>query len=258
MAADAAIINEAGKMGMRSGQVELIVAIADAGSLGGAAKALGRSQPAFTVALKRIEEDLGAQLFHHSAQGVIPTPEGQKVIDRSRRILGDLVAIREELAQNRGELVGSVHAIVSLVAAMKVVPSVLLSMRNRFPGVQLQISGGHAPLAFRAIESGAADYVIGPNPGVRPGLFSEQLSRSGIQLLTGIGSRYAQTTDAATLAAADWAVIGPMDRQPLFVEMFASHGLAAPDPVFTSESILPLMSVLENSNLICVCRQHPW
>ena len=75
---------------MKAQYVELIDAVATLGSLAAAAKVLGKSQPAITKALKKIEGDLGVVLFHRVPSGIVPTLEGQTVIDRCRRIQSDL------------------------------------------------------------------------------------------------------------------------------------------------------------------------
>ncbi|MBB5873747.1 DNA-binding transcriptional LysR family regulator [Allocatelliglobosispora scoriae] len=70
-----------------------LCAIADAGSLGAAAVALGFSQPAMSTQLRRLEELLGGQLFVRSAAGVGLTPFGSDVIDQARDILSRVDAL---------------------------------------------------------------------------------------------------------------------------------------------------------------------
>ncbi|MBF9030479.1 LysR family transcriptional regulator [Rhodobacterales bacterium HKCCE3408] len=238
---------------MQARHVELIVAIADAGSLGAAADRLGRSQPALTKALKRAEEELGAQLFHRGAHGAIPTAEGARVIERCRRIQRDLAALDEDIAQGRGAVTGRIGVIVSPLAAMKIIPPVLARFRRRFLGVRVQIMGGHAPRAFRSLMTAEADFVIGPGPepGSIPGLSAEPLLTTGLDILSGANGRHATVSDPADLAGADWAAIGPIERRPYFVELLARAGLRAPDPVVTSDSILSILSTLETSDLLC-------
>lgn len=189
---------------MHPSHVELIVAIADAGSLGAAAKRIGKTQPAVTKALKRAEEDVGVQLFHRGAHGAHMTLDGARVVERCRRILRDLDALDEDLAQRRGELTGQIGVVVSPFAAMKIIPPVMARFASRFRGVRVQIRGGHAPKAFAALHSAEADFVIGPGPasGGEPGLIAEPLLQTGLALLTGGTSRYALTTDPQILGEA--------------------------------------------------------
>lgn len=67
--------------------LRLVVAIAEAGSLGKAALALPLALSAASARLKLLEHRLGTQLFERSAQGAQPTPPGRQFLDYARRIL---------------------------------------------------------------------------------------------------------------------------------------------------------------------------
>ncbi|MCT2589983.1 LysR family transcriptional regulator [Streptomyces sp. N2-109] len=76
--------------------LKTIRAIADAGSLTGAATALGVAQPALSAQLKRIERTLGGELFQRSRQGVRPTALGEMVLERVRVLLPTVRELQEE------------------------------------------------------------------------------------------------------------------------------------------------------------------
>ena len=75
---------------MKVQHIQTLVAIADAGSLRGAAEALGKSQPAITKALRQAEDDLGVALFQRSSRGVVVTELGERVLSRARTIAGEI------------------------------------------------------------------------------------------------------------------------------------------------------------------------
>ena len=69
-------------------QLSYFVAVADAGSLAGAAKILHVSQPSISAALSAIENTLDVDLFlRHHAQGVTLTPTGRQLLGAARAIL---------------------------------------------------------------------------------------------------------------------------------------------------------------------------
>ncbi|EAV45216.1 transcriptional regulator, LysR family protein [Roseibium aggregatum IAM 12614] len=238
---------------MKAQYVELIDAVATLGSMAAAAKALGKSQPAITKALKKIEADLGVFLFHRVPSGIVPTLEGQTVIDRCRRIQSDLQKLSEDVAQSRGQYVGMISVVVSPLAALKIIPPVMRRFQSRFPGVELNITGGHAPKAFHALRSGEADFVIGPAPDAQPkaGLHVEPLLTTSVTFLAGQQSHLKDLSKPQDLLTARWAVIGPSSRRPLFQDFFRMHGLQGPDPVIRSDSILSILSVIEQSEIVC-------
>ena len=69
-------------------QLEYAVAIADCGSVAGAAERLRVAQPSVSAALMKLEDQLGLQIFiRHHAQGVTPTSAGGRFLAAARSLL---------------------------------------------------------------------------------------------------------------------------------------------------------------------------
>lgn len=233
--------------------IEIILAIEAAGSLRGAAKALGRTQPALTKALRQAEADLGMAIFERGPSGVVPTEQGRAVLRRGRIIQAELRRMQEEVQQMQGQLDGQLNITVSPLAAARFVPAALRRFRRRFPQVHVQISGGHEPMAFGPLRNGEVDFVIGPAPqgtGAN-GLSVAEIVRTPISIVTGQGSRYAGATSVMELLDAQWIMIGPRERQPIVAGYFREMGLNPPVPVTNSDSILSILTMLRGSDLVC-------
>lgn len=241
---------------MKAKHVELLVSIADAGSLGAAADRLNRSQPALTKALKLAESDIGCQIFHRRPHGVVPTVEGQRIIERCRLIHRELTLLDEDLTQLRGDFQGTLNVVVSPSAAMKIIPPVLQIFAQLYPGVQVQVTGGLGPGALQMLRVGQADLLIGPMTDTsteHSSLQSSVLLRTGVSIITGGSSIYLNDTDPKNLQKAPWGMIGPRDRKPLSEYFFESHGLTVPVPIVCSDSILTILSMIDNSDIVCSC-----
>ncbi|MFD5148106.1 LysR family transcriptional regulator [Streptomyces sp. NPDC058401] len=76
--------------------LQAVCQIAETGSLGGAARILGVSQPALSAQLRRIERVAGGELFVRGRLGVEPTPLGQFVLAKARRVLSEMDALGAE------------------------------------------------------------------------------------------------------------------------------------------------------------------
>ncbi|MET8755839.1 LysR family transcriptional regulator [Streptomyces sp. NPDC059104] len=76
--------------------LQAVCRIAEAGSLGAAARRLGVSQPALSAQLRRIEAVTGGELFVRGRNGVEPTALGQFVLTRARRVLSEMDALGAE------------------------------------------------------------------------------------------------------------------------------------------------------------------
>ena len=238
---------------MKPGHIETIVTIADAGSLSAAAERLGKTQPALTKALRQAEDDLGARIFTRAARGVEPTEIGRAVIARARIIHAELRKLDEEVAQIQGSGAGDLHVTVSPLAAVRIIPAVMDRFRRRFPGVHVQITGGHPPSTLAALRSGDTDIVIGPvpEPHDRSGLSLRSLLQSPICVITGRGSKYDRKQHLADLVDAEWIMIGPRRRVFGIGQDFKRLGITQPEPVTTSDSISGLLAMVEGSDRLC-------
>ncbi len=76
--------------------LQAVCQIAEAGSLGGAARRLGVSQPALSAQLRRIERVTGGELFVRGRYGVEPTPLGRFVLAKARRVLSEMETLGAE------------------------------------------------------------------------------------------------------------------------------------------------------------------
>ena len=224
----------------------------DLGSLNAAAKHLGRSQPAVTKALKKIEVSVGAPLFVRTSQGVVPTEVGLAAFERCRKIRNDLRRLDEDMHQIAGDFVGEVSVVVSPIASLKIIPDVTARFRKRFPNVSLTIIGGHPPDAFRLLRSGRADFVIGPAPeaGHGAGLVAWDLFETEVVFATGAGSRHLTHPTPHSLAKGQWIKIGLVKRRPIYADYFMDQGLPEPSPVVISDSVLSVLSMVRDTELI--------
>lgn len=238
---------------MKAGHVETIVAIADAGSLRAAAAELGKTQPALTKALRNAEEEIGTRIFTRAARGMEPTEIGRRVIVRARVILAELRKLDEEVRQIQGDLLGNLHITVSPLAAVRIIPQAIDRFRKRFPGVHVQIAGGHPPSTLATLRSGDTDIVIGPtaHEDDRAGVLVRPLMQSPICVIAGQASRFAGATRLHELTKAEWVMIGPRKRLFGIGQDFHALGLPAPDPITTSDSITSLLAMIEGSDRLC-------
>ncbi|MFI5608640.1 LysR family transcriptional regulator [Amycolatopsis sp. NPDC051903] len=80
--------------------LELVVAIAESGSLRRAAARLHLTQPAVTTQLKRIEQFLGGPLFVRSVEGVLPTHTGTELVRDAQKLLHGFDALQRTARLN--------------------------------------------------------------------------------------------------------------------------------------------------------------
>jgi DNA-binding transcriptional LysR family regulator len=120
-------------------KLEFLLALAREKHFRRAAEACNVTQPTLSAAIKQLEDTLGVLLVNRGARFQGFTPEGERVLDWSRRIVGDTRAMRDEIrALRRGELAGHLRLAV-IPTALAMVPALTTPFKRRHPGVRFTI-----------------------------------------------------------------------------------------------------------------------
>jgi LysR family transcriptional regulator, carnitine catabolism transcriptional activator len=153
--------------------LQMLVAAADLGSFSRAAEQVGISQPAFSEAIRRIEEEVGVRLFNRTTRRLEPTEDGRRVITTARELVRDFKLALETIradATRRDRIV--IAALPSIIAS--VMPAVLMQFAARFPEVDVAIHDVQQERAVTMVQDGIADIGVATPTGTRDGLcFSE-------------------------------------------------------------------------------------
>lgn len=145
-------------------QLEMLVAVADAGGFGRAAALLGCSQSRISHAVTGLEETVGARLLDRSRRGCVPTHAGVRVIAKARKMM----ELAEELAceDARPALAGVVRIACFRSVATHLLPHALQSLTRTFPRLRVELDDSHEErdAVVSAVLGGRADIGIAQRP----------------------------------------------------------------------------------------------
>lgn len=241
-------------MGLRLHHLRNLVALANAGSIRGAARALKLSQPALTQSIGQLERELNVPLVQRSARGTEFTPVGLALLERARAIENELARAEEQINQMAGTIQGTLAIGASLTASLTVIPPALKHILERYPGIRVRIVEGIYPPVASLIRNGTLDLAVGPLPFGRldKDLHSELLFSQEIVVAARKGHPLGgKTHRLADLANEQWVVTGPGGTPGGLVDsLFAEHGLPAPRVIVHSESTIALAGIIAGSNLL--------
>lgn len=236
-----------------------LVAVADASSIRGAARAQGLAQPAITRGLRDLEKELGVPLLERHGKGVSLTVYGESFVVRARSVLHDVERGRQEIEQLKGKSTGKVSAGLSSAVFLSLVPEVYKSFRKRFPDALLSLTEGLFPALEPQLKDGSLDFYVGPRPvGELDKSYALQLLfRNQRAVVCRRGHPLASARSLRELIGAEWIMTGL--RQPVeieFDEQFAVHGLPAPKAVTQTLTTLPLVALLTSTDALAFLPQQ--
>jgi DNA-binding transcriptional LysR family regulator len=137
-------------------KLEFLIALARERHFGRAAEACGVTQPTLSAGIKQLEAMLGVLLVQRGARFHGFTPEGQRVLDWSRRIVGDSRAMAEEIRALKRGLAGHVR-IAAIPTALPIIASLTTPFRARHPNVKFTIQSCTSIQILTLIENLEAD-----------------------------------------------------------------------------------------------------
>ncbi len=236
---------------LRMRHLELLVALADSGSMRAAASRLNLSQPALSKMLGEIEAGFGTRLFERTAHGLRANAAGNAAIYRARVILGELSRSKDEVDALRDGAEGLLR--LGTLSVTATVPQAIIELRRRLPTAYVQVQEGRVRELIQRLLNGELDCVFG---AVTPELLtSSQLSLLKPELLVedelcvlcaqGHGLSRKRRLGWNDVQAQPW-VAPPKDtlvRQALMTA-FLNAGLEPPEPAVEVLSSVTLGSVL--------------
>jgi len=151
-------------------ELRYVVAVARERHFGRAAEACFVSQPTLSVAVKKLEEELGVTLFERGPGEVSITPPGQKIVAQAQRVLEEAGRIKDLAAAGRDPLAGPLRLGAIYTIGPYLLPRLIPILRKSAPAMQLHIQENFTHRLAEALKSGEVDVILIALPFDEPGI----------------------------------------------------------------------------------------
>lgn len=183
--------------------VQAFIAVADGGSFSRAADTLFLTQPAVSKRIAALEDELRARLFDRMGRSVRLTEAGEALLPHARRVLAELDAGRQVVADLQGTVGGRLRLGTSHHVGLHRLPPVLRAFSAQYPGVDLDLHFMDSEQACYAVERGELELAVVTLPAAPPStLATETLWPDPLDLVAAADHPLARH---AALAPADLA-----------------------------------------------------
>jgi DNA-binding transcriptional LysR family regulator len=176
-------------MAFKLRQLQYFVAVADTGSISGAAQLLSISLSTVTESVKELEADLGFALVERSGRGIALTHKGQLFLRHAERILETVADARRSLAEEGAARSGELHVGVTSLVAGYVFSDLLARYRRANPGVVVSAVEDNREYLQHLLINGELDVAVMVVPGgvADPALQVELLGEEPYQVWLPLG-----------------------------------------------------------------------
>ena len=165
-------------------QLEIIRAIAEAGSFTGAGERLHVSQSAISRQILLLEEELNEAVFLRVGRRIRITPAGEALLQLSHRVFQDLKDTVALISDSRQALRGPVRLVGGMTVSLYVFPTLLREFQRAHPQSEIKIWAGATDRCLAAIRAGTADCGLLTLPIESPDLVTVPAMEEELLLVT--------------------------------------------------------------------------
>tara|TARA_R110002110_G_scaffold415561_2_gene650961 strand:- start:193366 stop:194328 length:963 start_codon:yes stop_codon:yes gene_type:complete len=146
-------------------QLQVFVAVAEARSFAEACNVVHLSQPALSIAMRKLEEAVGGKLLARSTRSVALTPEGEQFYPVAQRLLADWSRALEDVNNlftlRRGKL--DIAAMPTFAGSL--LPGIIADFHHRYPAINVTVHDVIAENVVEMVRAGAVELGITFDPG---------------------------------------------------------------------------------------------
>lgn len=196
---------------MTLNELRYIVAVARERHFGRAAEACHISQPTLSVAVRKLEDELGVALFERAPGEITVTPVGRRIVEQAQRVLEEAAVIKRLASQGQDDLVGVLRLGVIYTIGPYLLPHLIPRLHRRAPNMPLQIEENYTAVLSERLKEGDLDVLILSLPFDEPGILTQAVYEEPFVVLMPIGHplEQAEAIDSPTLAGQDLLLLGP-------------------------------------------------
>jgi LysR family transcriptional regulator, regulator of abg operon len=243
---------------MKLTTLNALVAAIEEGSLRGAARRVGVSQPALTKMLRELEVELATTLLERTSRGVLLTAQGKVLYEHAVNVSKALGAAVDAIHQLGGRMVGELAVGAVPLAVMLLMPETLRTFGREFPSVRLRVTEELYIAQLQRLRKGEVDIAVGSVPDdLSTGEFAvEPLMKTRMVVVVRRAHPLSRATSLHALSEAKWVYTGATAESGYARTLFEQHGLKAPSSGATVNSTLALISLVSTGDFVGLMPQQ--
>lgn len=156
-------------------ELRYIVTLAQQQHFGQAAELCHVSQPTLSIAVKKLEQELGVELFERSKNSVRPTPIGEQVVAQAQRVLEESASIKDIASAGKDQLKTPLHVGAIFTIGPYLFPHFIPALQEKVPQMPLVVEEGFTATLRQRLRKGELDVIIVALPFTEPDVVTQPL-----------------------------------------------------------------------------------
>jgi LysR family hydrogen peroxide-inducible transcriptional activator len=172
---------------MTLSELQYMVAVAQERHFGRAAERVFVTQPALSLAIKKLEEELGTTIFERRKNKITLTPLGEQIVHQAQRVLEEADQIKILAAQGKDQLAGPLRFGVIATVGPYILPDLVPLLNQRAPKMPLELEENLTLNLAGMLKSGKLDVIMLALPFDEPGIMTQALYDEPFKVLVPSG-----------------------------------------------------------------------
>ena len=176
---------------MTLNELRYIVAVAQELSFRRAAEKSFISQPALSLAIQKLEEELGVQIFERGKSEISVTPVGGQIVEQAQRVLEEAGRIREIASRGDDQLSGALRVGIIYSVGPYLLPDLIPALKKLAPDMPLEVEENITVNLDALLRNGKLDVIIIALPYGDAGVVTQPLYDEAFEVVVGNGHHWA-------------------------------------------------------------------
>lgn len=172
---------------MTLAELQYVVAVAQERHFGRAAERVFVTQPALSLAIKKLEDDLGVTIFERRQNKVELTPLGEQIIHQAQRVLEEAERVKILAAQGKDQLNGLLRLGVISTVGPYILPDLVPRLNARAPKMPLELEENLTQNLASMLKNGKLDVIMIALPFEESGILTTPLYDEPFQAVVPVG-----------------------------------------------------------------------
>jgi DNA-binding transcriptional LysR family regulator len=237
-------------------QIHYFISLVEEGTVTRAAHRLNIVQPALSMQIGKLEDDVGQRLFERTKQGMVPTAAGRQMYRLFMPIMRDFSNAYAQMRSSEGAIRG--HVNIGLIASITegVLVDTLSEFSNKYPEVEVSVADGYTSTLVERVAAGQLDAAIVNKPRRPLTLDVEHIIDEEMVLITGpaLSGAVPEGLSLRQLSTLGLALVLPTRGHGLRsnIDSFAESENIELSPKFEIDSLVATVKLVEQAQVATI------
>jgi LysR family hydrogen peroxide-inducible transcriptional activator len=171
-------------------ELHYIVVVAQERHFGRAAERVFVTQPALSLAIKKLEEELGTTIFERRQNQIALTPLGERLVHQAQRVLEETDQLKILAAQGKDQLAGLLRFGVIATVGPYILQDLIPALSKRAPSMPLEIEESLTANLTAMLKNGKLDVIMVALPFDEPNILTQGLYDEPFKAVVPVGHRW--------------------------------------------------------------------